>query len=32
VTVEEIKQWIRLNQKGLIVGVIAGFVVSRLLK
>jgi predicted negative regulator of RcsB-dependent stress response len=31
-SVEEIKQFIRENQKGLIIGVIAGFVVSRLLR
>lgn len=31
-TVEQLKQFIRDNQKGLIVGAIAGFVVSRLLK
>lgn len=31
-TLEDIKLWIRENQKGLIVGGIAGFVLSRLLK
>jgi predicted negative regulator of RcsB-dependent stress response len=31
-TVEEIKQFVRENQKGLIIGVIAGFIVSRLLR
>lgn len=29
---EEIKQWALDNKKGLIVGLVAGFVVSRLLK
>jgi predicted negative regulator of RcsB-dependent stress response len=31
-TVEEIKQWIRLNQRGLIVGAILGFVARSLLR
>lgn len=31
-TIEEIKQWAKANQKGLIVGAIIGFVASRLLK
>lgn len=31
-TIEEIKFWIRENQKGLIVGVVAGFLLSRILK
>jgi predicted negative regulator of RcsB-dependent stress response len=31
-TLEEIKQWAIENRKGLIVGAVAGFVLSRLLK
>jgi hypothetical protein len=31
-TVEQIKQFIRDEQKGLIVGAIAGFILSRILK
>lgn len=31
-TIEEIKQWALDNKNGLIVGVIIGFVASRLLK
>jgi uncharacterized membrane-anchored protein YhcB (DUF1043 family) len=32
VSLDEIKIWVNDNKKGLIVGVIAGFVISRLLK
>lgn len=31
-TLEDLKAWAILNKKGLVVGLIAGFVVSRLLK
>lgn len=30
--IDTIKQWMISNKKGLIAGVIAGFVISRLLK
>jgi predicted negative regulator of RcsB-dependent stress response len=32
VTVEEIKQWIKANQKGLIVGFVAGLLARGLLR
>lgn len=31
-TMEELKQWALDNKKGLVVGLIAGFVLSRIIK